>query len=164
MWIWFNTTHHEEGEKKNPVHVHADGKKHMHQAGEADKESVKIIQQAKGNHHHDEAENKVSSHQHTGAQKNHHHDEAAEQQQDKNGDSEKDDCCHDKVVKIFQADKAVINTHVLLHPVFFTYFVSVYYNIDVTSASQITPCTKYFVRGHHPPIPDIRIAIQSFQI
>jgi len=76
----------------------------------------------------------------------------------------KDDCCNDKVLKIFQADKAVPHTTKLLNLTFFTAMVAVYYHINVSYPSQANTSTKYFVRGHHPPIADIRIAIRSFQI
>ena len=140
----FNTTHHhDDDEKKVAVHVHADGKKHQH---------------------HSKKSNNVSPGLNADAKKHHHHDEAEEQHQDKKDNSKKDDCCNDKVVKISQTDKAVAYSNTLVHPVFFTAFISSYYNIDVTFPSQITTNIKYFVLGHHPPIPDIRIAIQSFQI
>ena len=76
----------------------------------------------------------------------------------------KDNCCNDKVLKIFQADKAVPQPASLLSPVFFTAFVAAYYTTNISYPSQINISTKYFVRGHHPPISDIRIAIRSFQI
>ena len=72
--------------------------------------------------------------------------------------------CHEKVVKISQTEKAISNFYALVHPVFFIAFVTVYSDIDFTYTSQATPSKKHFVRGHHPPISDIRIAIQSFQI
>ncbi len=75
-----------------------------------------------------------------------------------------DNCCKNKVVKIIQTDKAVPQAAKLLNPVFFTAFVAVYYDLSTAYFSQIFTSTKYFVRGHHPPITDIRIAIQSFQI
>jgi len=108
-------------------------------------------------HHHDDEATEV----HADGIKHHHHDKAAHQHAHKGG---KDDCCNDKVVKISQADKAVPQAVKLLSPVFFTAFVAVFNNIIISYPSQVNTFTKYFVRGHHPPIPDIRIAIQSFQI
>ena len=139
----FNTTHHHDDEEKEvSVHIHADGKK---------------------NNHHEEAKD-ILANVDAAAKTPLHHDEAEEQHHDKKDGSKKDDCCNDKVVKISQTDKAIAHSNTLLHPVFFTAFISAYYNIDVTYPSQVTTSIKYFVRGHHPPIPDIRIAIQSFQI
>jgi hypothetical protein len=125
----FNTKHHHEEATEASVHVHADGKKHVH-----DKEPSK-----------------------------HHHNEAASDHHKSKGD--KDNCCNDGVMKITQLDKAVpqsVNT--ALHPIFFTAFISSFYHIDVLYFSTENVSIKHFVRSHHPPIPDIRIAIQSFQI
>ena len=109
-------------------------------------------------HHHEEEA--TVPHVHADG-KIHHHKEAAHKHSDKD---EKDDCCTDKVLKIYQADKAVPQAVKLLSPVFFTAFIAVYNNITISYPSPVNTFTKYFVRGHHPPIPDIRIAIQSFQI
>lgn len=109
-------------------------------------------------HHHEEKAKEV--HIHANGKKHHH-----EKQDHKHTDSEKkDDCCNDKVLKISQTDKAIPQVAKLLSPVFFTAFVATYYSINIAYPSQVNTSNKYFVRGHHPPIPDIRIAIQSFQI
>ena len=98
----------------------------------------------------------------------HHHDdeatEIAEHHHDKKEDSKKDDCCNNRVITLSQADKAIIQSNSLVSPVFFTVFISSYYNPSVSFTSELNASSKYFVRSHHPPIPDIRIAIQSFQI
>ena len=110
-------------------------------------------------HHHDE-EKAVSIHTHVNSKK-HHHEDAEHKHKDSD---KKDDCCNDKVLKIFQTDKAVPQFAKILSPIFNTDFVPVYYSIIVSYPSQVSTSNKYFVRGHHPPIHDIRIAIQSFQI
>jgi len=77
----------------------------------------------------------------------------------------KDNCCNDKVIKFAQVDKSLpqsLNTGI--NAVFFTAFVSSFYNIDVLQDANVIPSLKYFVQGYHPPIPDIRLEIQSFQI
>lgn len=103
----------------------------------------------KKHNHHDEATN--------------HHDER-DNDHDKSKDS-KDNCCNDKVIQFAHFDKSLSpSLNFLFSPAFFTAFVSTFYNIDVLLFSQGSPNIKYFVRSHHPPIPDIRIAIQSFQI
>lgn len=125
----FNSTHHhpEEADEVS-VHIHSDGKEHLHH-NEATK-------------HHDEVNN----------------------QPNKSKDG-KDNCCNDKVTQLAQLDKALSpSVSFLVNPVFFTALASAFYNIDVSLLSQSSPNIKYFVRSHHPPIPDIRIAIQSFQI
>lgn len=121
----FNKTHHEEETTEAVVHIHKDGKKHVH---------------------HNEAGK--------------HHDETSNHHKAKDG---KDNCCNDKVIKITQLDKSIPQSLSAINPIFFTTFISSFYNIDVLFTSQ-NISIKYFVRSHHPPIPDIRIAIQSFQI
>lgn len=91
----------------------------------------------------------------------HHHKKKASTHPHKD---EKDNCCSDSVAKISQTDKAVPQGVKLLNPIFLTSFAAIYYNIDISFLPQRSVSNKYFVRGHHPPISDIRIAIQSFQI
>lgn len=122
--------HHDEFETKGAVHVHEDGKKHVHPE---QKESQSA------SHHHDEVNNPD------------------------NEGNDSDNCCNDQVTKFEQIDKAIPHSSAV-NFIFFTAFISSFYNIDNLVASQITKSTKYFVRGHHPPIPDILIAIQRFQI
>ncbi len=107
-------------------------------------------------HHHDEetAITNTNSHHHDEAN-NHHH----------NSKDGKDNCCNDKVMKISQADKSLPpSSSTIITSIFSVVFVSSFYNIDILLTSQSSPTVKYFVRSYHPPIPDIRIAIQSFQI
>ncbi len=92
----------------------------------------------------------------------HHHDEADVHHHQTNND--KDNCCNDGVMKFQQVDKALTSSMTLISPVFFTSFLASFYNIDIISSRNRISTIKYFVRSHHPPIPDIRIAIQSFQI
>jgi hypothetical protein len=106
-------------------------------------------------HHHEEA---IKVHVHADGKK-HHHEKAGHKHA---GNDEKDDCCNDKAVKISQADKTVPQAAKLLSPVFFTAFVATYYTVNISYPPQEIASCKYFVRGHHPPGPDIRIAIQSF--
>lgn len=130
----FNTEHHQDDAAEQSVHMHADGKNHVH---------------PKAHTHHAEAEN-------------HHHNEAAKSFNKCAGE---DNCCTDAVVKITQTDKVVPQSATtILHPFFFTAFISSFYYPDALNASYVDTRIKQFVRSHHPPIPDIRIAIQSFQI
>ncbi|MEO6330040.1 MAG: hypothetical protein ABIO55_13980 [Ginsengibacter sp.] len=117
-------------------------------------------------HHHDEEANEAVVHTHKNGTKHVHHDEAGKHHDEVSNHkdkSDKDDCCNDKVIKITQLDKAVPRSISAINPGFFTISISFVYNIDPLFTSRTTSI-KYFVRGHHPPIPDIRIAIQSFQI
>ncbi len=109
--------------------------------------------------HHEEEETEVSVHTHKDGKKHHHEAEHKHKDSDK-----KDDCCNDKVLKIFQTDKAVPQFAKLISPTFATVFIPAYYTINISYPSQVSTSNKYYVRGHHPPILDIRIAIQSFQI
>ncbi len=136
----FNATHHHQ-EEAVQVRGHASKKQHHHHHEEA---SVKVHVHADGKKHHHE-KNEVAEHKHS----------------DKDA---KEDCCNDGVVKISQTDKVVPQGLKMLSPVFLTVFVAEIYDINVFYPSQVNTSNKYFVRGHHPPISDICIAIQRFQI
>ncbi len=118
-------------------------------------------------HHHDEEAMESIVHTHKDGQKHihqeepKHHGEADNDHHKKNG---KDDCCNDKVLNISQADKAVPQSLKLSSPVIFVAFIPTYSEINFSYHSQGNSSTRYFVRGHHPPISDIRLAIRSFQI
>jgi hypothetical protein len=111
-------------------------------------------------HHHDEEATEVHVHKDG---KMHHHEKATHSHAQKHKDK-KDDCCNDSVIKISQADKSVPQSNAIINPVFFTAFIASCYHIDILYPSQVTRSIRYFVRNYHPPISDIRIAIQSFQI
>lgn len=120
------------------VHLHKDGKKHTHQHGDGKQ------------HQH--------SHQHNNA-----HNHSSLGIQFKSLDN-RDDCCSDQVNSFQQLDKSVPSSDNVLSPVFLVAFVATFYHIDLLANGKVVKATKPFVRSHHPPIPDIRIAIQSFQI
>lgn len=111
-------------------------------------------------HHHDESAIEATENHHH--DKSHQHDEAEVDHH--NANNHKDNCCNDGVMKFQQVDKNIATSFSLINPLFFTSFLASYYNIDILSSSDRISDIKYFVRSHHPPIPDIRIAIQSFQI
>ena len=114
------------------------------------------------NRHHHEEEGSPVIHVHADGKKHQHNREAGKHHKSKD---EKDDCCNDKVAKFEQLDKSVPQPiKVALHSVFFTGYPSAFYIADVLYPSQITVSIKQFVRSYHPPISDIRIAIQSFQV
>ncbi len=99
-------------------------------------------------------------HQHPNEVKSHH--EEADNHLQKTSNDE-DNCCHDKVTQIAQQDKIITPSISIISPVFFTTFIASFYTINLLN-SLIDSHIRYFIRSHHPPIPDIRIAIQSFQI
>lgn len=124
----------------------------------------------KGIHHQNKTDTKVREHNHADGKMHDHHSKAgnhpgeatSHEHTSKEGNK---NCCADKVVKFAQVDKSLSQSSDFQSIIiFFTTFVSSFYNINVLAASQVTKSVKYFVRSHHPPIPDIRIAIQSFQI
>jgi hypothetical protein len=126
----FNSSHHGAGvETEAEVHIHKDGKKHIHYGKK---------------HDHKEP------HSHSGDKKTH-------------SDEEKDNCCNDHVKKFEDLDKSLPQSPTIIHPDFLIAFFDVYYNADLP-ANDIVQNIRQFVRSYHPPIPDIRIAIQSFQI
>ncbi|CAN5587738.1 hypothetical protein BH10BAC2_BH10BAC2_20450 [soil metagenome] len=112
-------------------------------------------------HHHQTELTDSKSHHHN-VDADHHHDEA---DTDHHSKDSKDNCCKDKVIKFAQVDKSVPQSaNNIIQLVFFTAFSASFFDIDISFASKAVPNVKYFVRSYHPPIPDIRIAIQSFQI
>lgn len=76
-----------------------------------------------------------------------------------------DDCCKNEVTKLLKEDKVSPSKIAFsIQPVAFFTLLPTYCQLDVLASSVYQPNTKYFVRSYHPPIPDIRIGIQSFQI
>ena len=121
-------------------------------------------------HHHNE--NSVSEDQPYKTSGNCHADYSDEENvltptNDEESDSSKDhDCCSNGVLKFLTLDKKItpstavdLNTSVLLMAVQFAYQIDLLHYLKNNTAR-----VHYFVRSDHPPIPDIRIAIQSFLI
>ncbi len=99
---------------------------------------------------------KSTSHQKSGVNSHRHEQETPGQ----------DDCCNKNAVEFQQVDKSLshaakinISTPVILLISQYAYSVSLLHFINNDTGKQY-----YFVRSDHPPIPDIRVAIQSFQI
>ncbi|MEP6701118.1 MAG: hypothetical protein ABJA85_07375 [Bacteroidota bacterium] len=111
-------------------------------------------------HHH--GEEAIEVHVHADGKK-HHHETPAHRHNDKNKDG-KGGCCNNSIIIFSQADKSVPQSNIVFSTVFFPAFFAIYYGIDISYPSQVSCSSKYFVRSYHPPIPDIRISIQSFQI
>lgn len=118
-------------------------------------------------HHHEEEAAEVTMHVHADGKKHEHHNKTEKHHENEinhdKANNDKDNCCHDKVIKITQLDKSVPQFLSAVNHVLFATFVSSFINIDPFFTSQ-SRSIKYFVRNYHPPIPDIRIAIRSFQI
>ena len=157
----FNGSHHHGEENKDSKHDHTNGKKHHHEHDD-NKNLIHIHADGK-EHHHEQEEHKALVHSHVDSQK-HHHASNNLNQHGKNDDSDKTNCCNDEVVQIAQTDKSTPPSTVLISAIFAATFFSTFYDLNVLYLSQTVLEKKYFVRGHHPPIRDIRITIQSFQI
>ena len=137
----FNSTHH-NNEAGASIHIHKDGKPHTHS-----KQTV---------HNH-------GKHKHTG--KHHSGSRPNKLSPDKSSvtKSGNNNCCTDDVVQFEKIDKSVPNSAITAHPLFVASFVYVFYD-TILPNSDIVKNIRQFVRSYHPPIPNIRIAIQSFKI
>ena len=118
----------------------------------------------KNSHHHDTIAVKV--HTHANGQKHehtnkvvHHHEKSKNNNSEKNGG-----CCNDTVIKISKIEKAIPQSSIASSLIFFTSYIKCYYNLDTFYPSQNSDTLRYFLQNYHPPIADIRIAIQSFLI
>ncbi|MFA6058710.1 MAG: hypothetical protein WC756_10965 [Taibaiella sp.] len=121
------------------------------------------------NSHHDKEASENNSHHHEADSKEHHHRElATDNHLAKTGhiaQNEKDNCCKNEVIKFAKVNKQTSRSIDVNVPVFvFVAIVPSYPSFDVIASGMHKPNKWYFVRCHHPPIDDIRIAIQSFQI
>ena len=139
----FNSPHHKETEEPAKVHIHDDGKKHVHEKEPSE----------------------VTTHVHEDGI-NHQHDSEPAKQIPVNGSNllTKDDsgCCTNEVQEFQNLDKNVsVNTGINV-PVFVT-ILSTYFDIDLSTALKNFP-VDYKAGFFYPPPPDIRIAIQRFQI
>jgi hypothetical protein len=139
----FNSPHHNETEEPAEVHIHDDGKKHVHE-----KET-----------------SEVTTHVHQDGSNHQHENEPIKQAPAYGGNLlTKDDggCCTNEVQEFQNLDKNVtVNTGINV-PVFIA-ILSTYFDIDFSTAIKDFP-VNYKARFYYPPPPDIRIAIQRFQI
>ncbi len=118
--------------------------------------------------HHKEEVTKVAIHVHADGKKHIHNKEAKEHHdenvKDHHEGNDKDNCCNEPITKIVQQDKAIASSITITIPIFVSAFIARFYNVDALLSTVVDSHIRYFFRSHHPPIPDIRIAIQSFQI
>lgn len=115
--------------------------------------------------HHQKTETSAHSHKHNGHQnKQHEHKQAAA---DHHAPKEsKDNCCKDQVEKLTKADKLHQSSfdYSLLSLPSFILPVAVQNFGGTSGIVLVNVSNSHFVRHCRPPIPDVRIAIQSFQI
>ena len=105
-------------------------------------------------------------HQHADGIKHDHHNQPAkhEHENNKSEKKEKKGCCNDEVQKLQSLDKALNqNAKTVIDVPAFAAIISTFFGIDIFSFAKAYPL-KYIARYFYPPPPDIRIAIQSFQI
>ena len=120
-----------------------------HHTEEATEVSVHVHADGK-NHHHGNEPKKTH---HTGSVANHQHKKDA---------SKKDDCCTNEIMQFQQSDKNLAAKSGINMPVFAA-ILTTFFGIDNFKSVQ-SSSPKYIASYFHPPPPDIRIAIQSFQI
>ena len=119
-------------------------------------------------HHHAEKSTEAPDHTHNYGNKHVPHQEVKGHEDADNDHHQKegsDNCCNHKVVQFNEIDKCA--SHSLtgtISPVFSAIFLASFFYMNIVYTSYIDSGINYFVRSYHPPIPDIRIAIQSFQI
>ncbi len=115
-------------------------------------------------HSHSHEHGKGAAH-HDGAGKASHHDSHHGNASDPNTASDEHDCCSEDVVKLLQSAKKTVKSITLDHPELTAISSLPFYTLEAPSLhNPVKRHTRHFVRNYHPPIPDIRIAIRSFQI
>ncbi|SKB32110.1 HYC_CC_PP family protein [Daejeonella lutea] len=136
--------------------------KNHHNAGEGKSSPAT----ARNKHSH----SSVVGHEHRSADMKNTHDHRAdnshwESDHSKRTESTPDDCCRDEAAKFEKCDKLTqkaVNFN--FQPDFIILFIKAFYNAEAFTRSLHHPNSRYLTRNHHPPIPDTRIAIQSFLI
>lgn len=114
------------------------------------------------NGHEKKHEVAADHHGHTGDHNGKSHHQLVEANHHSRG-AEKDNCCKDEVIKFEKVDKqGARSVSVPASQLYFHTICTPYFYFNALASDVHTPENKYFVRCHHPPIPDIRIAIQSF--
>ena len=139
----FNTSHHKVKTTDPAIHIHANGKKHLHHSAPA---APAIHVHANG-----------KKHEHPAASAKQHHDDK------KIPGNEKDNCCNDDVLKFQNLDKN-INQQVKIifnAPVLAALLNSFFqFDISLAVAQPLLPIVRYLF----PPPPNILIAIHRFQV
>lgn len=140
----FTTDHHKEtAGHQQKSHEH--GKSHVHAASDDHHQTPVSHHKKPSGHHQEEA--------------NHH------KQVNYPLESPEDNCCKDEVAKFEKYEKRIPKTfNYNIQPQFVTLIFNTTFNIGVKASHIYIPSNKYFVRNHHPPIANTRIAIQSFLI
>ena len=119
------------------------------------------------NHHQEESvaaplvQKHTDNHVHT-HDSDHNHFIPSEKHSEKKSD---DDCCEKEAKKFGKFDKITSKvTTYDHHPISFILFGESFYSLDFIKSTRLISVKRNLYRGHHPPISDTRIAIQSFII
>lgn len=112
-----------------------------------------------GDESYKQAKNSSKSHNHD-VLTDHHVKQSAQTE-----DKANEDCCKDEAAKFEKIDKCSPQpVNYSFQPLFTTFGMDSIFRIENLINNLNTPGDKYFIRNHHPPIADTRIAIQSFLI
>lgn len=123
------------------------------------------VGQQQNSHEHGESHEHTASADHHREPVSHHGPPADHHKQVSNSQESPDDnCCKDEVAKFEKSEKRIPPSFNNLQPPLAILPFNTPFNINVLISYLHKPSNKYFVRNHHPPIADTRIAIQSFLI
>ncbi len=146
----YNEKHHDNVEKEKVAsaqsHSHPPGTKpHQHNT------AVTHSHESTAKHSH----SKTASHNHHNAAAAHHHEQS---------NSKPGDCCTSTAIKFRAEDKKLQQSlNIALKAPVFVAFLSAFLGFKLSPVEAIAVSCKYLVPQYYPP-PDIRVAIQSFQI
>ena len=115
-------------------------------------------------HHSTDKSVPAHSHQHGKHHGDHNHDQDKNKHNDGNSNSNSDKCCASIVVKIEQSDKSVSKNIDAPSPLFFSYTTIIFFSVFHLFSFATDKHFPQHLRWPPATIPDIRIAIQSFQI
>lgn len=104
--------------------------------------------------------------QHSGSKDvmHHHSDNGAHEKSDHNKEKN-EDCCTENVLTISLADKTMPKSVEKINPVCISVFtIAGPYVFTSPGLYDAKNSLSYLISGHPPPVTDIRIAIQRFQI
>ena len=91
--------------------------------------------------------------------------EEAPQQTNNTPKRQNSDACNQNIINFSKIDKLCGAVYTGSNNVFIAAFISSFYTTNwLTTPGVNVNILAYFLRNHHPPIPDIRIAIHSFLI
>lgn len=120
-------------------------------------------------HHHQESvqhthSDNSSSHHHEKTSASHAHKKTSASHHDKESNSGKGDCCTDNAIKFQKEDKKLQQSqNIAIKAPVFVAFLSAFLGLEIAPPEIIEGITC-LIPQYYPPPPDIRIAIQSFQI